>query len=127
MSLFEDGRVRFVCTLVSICGLGLAQASCTTADGKEWAPQPMPAADEEPAEAVGEAPSALTGTHKMCSGFVSGNYRDTILVPSAWSSGMCQSWVASTGTSSWQIGCVFDWGYSWGTPNGGLPPSNCGW
>ena len=68
-----------------------------------------------------------TSNSKVCSGFVQGNFRDTIIVSSNWTSGTCQSWMRSIGADSYQLGCVFDNAFSWGNVNGGTPNPNCGW
>lgn len=120
------GRIHAVTSLI-LLGLAVVLSSCTTADGKGWAPVPDKGPAGEPREPVGEVASALTGTQKVCRAFVGGNWSDTIVVPNAWNGGMCQSWAGSIGGNQWQMGCFFDWGYSWGGFNGGLPPANCGW
>lgn len=121
----NDMNIRGKKTFISMLSLlALAQVACTTADGKEWTIQPSPTDESED---IAEASSAITGSHKMCSAVVSGKFRDTIVVPSAWNSGNCQQWVASVGGTSWQLGCLHDTGHSWGTSNGGIPPTNCNW
>lgn len=107
-----------------------SMGACATTDGDEWilsggSADEGAAATE--AEAVADTAQALTGTHKICSGVVPGNFRDSIPVPNGWNTGMCQSWASSIGATHWQLGCLFDGGYSWGVTNGGLPPNNCGW
>lgn len=64
---------------------------------------------------------------KMCSAFISGEFRDSIAVPNGWSRGTCASWATTMGASDYQLGCIRESSFSWGTPNGGLPSPNCTW
>lgn len=70
---------------------------------------------------------------KLCSAAVSGNFRDTISVPSGWSYRTCRSFALSIKATSYQLGCTSNTGYSWGsaTPVGTIarkiPTSNCDW
>lgn len=60
-------------------------------------------------------------------------WTDTIPVPAAWTAAMCNAHrVQVTGTtnsahSTYYLGCLTDTGLTWGSPNGGVPSSNCGW
>lgn len=76
---------------------------------------------------TGEVRQALTGTQKLCSGFIGGNWRDTIEVSDGWSISTCLSWTQSIGALQSQLGCLSDTGFSWGALNGGIPSPNCGW
>lgn len=100
----------------------VASAGCSSVseDGKEWVVPPT--------EEVAETTQALTGTHKLCSVIVGGNWRDTILVGDSWTASTCNNFRASIGATSYSLGCVTTSGYSnWGLTNGGLPAPNCGW
>jgi hypothetical protein len=116
--------VRFdIRCLVAITMLASA---CTTvpADGHD------PGAMSEQDEHVSETTQALTGTHKVCSGIIPDKYRDSIEVDDGWSATTCLGWVTSIhggASGTWQLGCVFTNGFSWGAQGGGLPSPNCGW
>lgn len=128
--------MRKIHTLISttafafaIFGLTGSLTACKTSGDSEWV---LENGGAEKAESIRTATDqrALTGTHKLCSIVVSGNWRDTILVPDAWSSGMCVSFMGSLGGTSAQLGCVTNAGFSWGTGSGvspGIPATNCGW
>ncbi|MBD1864716.1 MULTISPECIES: hypothetical protein [Trichocoleus] len=65
---------------------------------------------------------------KLCSGFVDGNYRDSISVPFTWKIPACQRYAESIGADYYQLGCLSPNGFSWGEPNGGPPGRNrCEW
>lgn len=96
--------------------------------------------DEEPTVARGSLPAAgndltveggpiaLTGTHKICSVIAGGAWRDTIVVPQAWTASTCNSFRSSVGAPSYQLGCITDGGTIWGAGGGFTPlPNTCGW
>ena len=64
---------------------------------------------------------------KICSVLVSGNWRDTIFIPSSWTSATCKSYMEITGTMAYQLGCIFENSFSFGAADGGIPSPNCGW
>lgn len=111
---------RTVAARFAVIAFSIAISACTS----------IPAGDPESVDAdeqTGVTTQALSGAHKMCSGFTAGSSRDTIIV-SNWHPNMCWSWAASISSGTWQLGCITDTSYSWGNPGGGLPPNNsCGW
>ncbi len=70
---------------------------------------------------------AQTTTMKICSVFISGNWRDTVTVPSGWRTGTCLNYKNTVRATSYQVGCVFNNSYSFGAVGGGTPSPNCGW
>jgi hypothetical protein len=70
---------------------------------------------------------------KACSAVISGNFRDTILVPSSWTEATCSAYAQAIGTTAYQLWCITENNFSFGTPgtpgttNGGVPSPNCGW
>ena len=79
---------------------------------------------------AGDVPGVqLSGTHKFCSVVApGGTWRDTVLVPSGWTSTDCNNFRASVGASVFQLGCMTHSGYQFGSPGGWLPSGNyCGW
>ena len=74
-------------------------------------------------QAQGSTPQPI----KMCSAYVSGEFRDSIAVPNEWTRGTCASWAATMGASDYQLGCIVGNSFSWGTPNGGIPSPSCSW
>jgi hypothetical protein len=71
-------------------------------------------------EHTGEAVQALSGTHKVCSGYTPGQFRDSIVVSNGWSPTTCAGWAQSIGASTWQLGCLTENGFLWGS-------ASCGW
>ena len=112
-------RGIFIAGTLAVASL-LAVAACTATapDGDQGPPG---GAD------TGQTTQALSGTHKLCSAITPNNWRDTIEVEDAWAKSTCQSWASSIAAPQWQVGCVFDSGFSWGGVNGGTPGVNCGW
>ena len=116
--------IGIIASILFTFGLAGALTGCTSSAESEWV------LSGEPLPETGSSRAALTGTHKLCSAIMAGDWRDTILVPNAWNSGMCVSFMRSIGALHAQLGCVTDTGFSWGTTSGvspGLPPTNCGW
>lgn len=111
--------VAYFSAMISL--LMVFACTSTSPDGKGWAE--ASAQDEH----TGESTQALTGTHKVCSAVVPGNFRDSIEVDNGWSAFTCLGWVQSVGGTAWQLGCLFTNGFSWGASNGGIPGPNCGW
>lgn len=64
---------------------------------------------------------------KLCSAVLPGNWRDTVMVPSTWTKTTCADYKTQQAATNYQLGCIFDTGFSWGTIDGGIPLSNCGW
>lgn len=66
---------------------------------------------------------------KACSPFLSGNWRDTILVPASWSASTCEAYadVQAAAIMSYNLYCIFEDSFSAGDVNGGIPTPNCGW
>lgn len=67
------------------------------------------------------------GGQKVCSVFT-GTWRSSLLVSDGWTAATCanyQNLIASGG--NYQLYCLFDNGYSFGNPGGGVPSNNCGW
>lgn len=66
---------------------------------------------------------------KACSAVLSGNWRDTIIVPSSWSASTCAKFAQAEAavTMSYNLYCIFEDGFSVGSVNGGIPSPNCGW
>lgn len=112
---------RLSVALIVGAAYAVLNSACITADESEWTYVP---ADDS--EEVAETSQALTGTHKVCRAIAPNNWQDTTIVPNAWNMGMCQKWATVLGGASWQVGCIFDTGYSWGV-NGVVPAKNCGW
>lgn len=77
-------------------------------------------------EIMGETTQSLTGAHKVCSAVSPGYSRDSIVVTS-WHPYTCSGWATSVGAPVWQLGCLTDYGYSWGSAYGGIPSPNCEW
>lgn len=70
---------------------------------------------------------ALPGGIKVCSVVTPGQWRTDMVVPHGWRNDDCEAFRSHTIGSFYQLGCLYDWGFSFGTPNGGLPPQDCGW
>jgi hypothetical protein len=104
---------------LAVASLAVAACTATAPEGEQGAP----GRDEQ----TGQTTQALTGAHKICSAITPENWRDTIEVEDAWSMSTCRNWAGSIGAPQWQVGCVFDNGFSWGGTNGGAPSFNCGW
>jgi hypothetical protein len=66
-------------------------------------------------------------SQKLCSVVVGGDWRDSIVVDDTWRAPACASWAQSVGAPTWQLGCLHDNAFSWGTANGGQPNPNCNW
>lgn len=115
--------IAYRCLVVAACVSFAAFSACSSVspDGQEWVATPTEG------EEIGQVQQALAGTHKVCSAVVSGNFRDSIVVNNGWSSTTCLGWVQSVGGTTWQLGCLFDNGFTWGAANGGRPSPNCGW
>jgi hypothetical protein len=65
---------------------------------------------------------------KVCSVFISGNWRDSIIVPTTWVPAQCGQFMTSVGADTWQLGCVSGQDFTWGVTNGGVPNGNvCKW
>lgn len=70
---------------------------------------------------------------KICSYFVPGNWRDSILVSAAWTKEQCQALGAQTGAAYVQLACAFRGNVMFGPESETrlvpAPPSprNCGW
>jgi hypothetical protein len=73
---------------------------------------------------------------KICSVFVPGNWRDTIVVDQpGWFTIQCNTYRVAVGATQLQIGCLTTSGFSFGQPYVGqqagednFPPNNsCGW
>jgi hypothetical protein len=81
-------------------------------------------------EHTGTVQQALGGTHKVCSAFRafgSTFMRDSIVVDDGWSRTTCLGWTTSVSANEWNLGCLLDNGFSWGSMGGGIPNPNCGW
>jgi hypothetical protein len=79
---------------------------------------------------IGAARFALTGTHKLCSIYVPGNWRDTVVVPNGWSRTRCATdWRAHNGATTAVLGCLTNGTFSFAALSGtAAPPDNsCGW
>lgn len=109
--------VMILFAIITATGSGCTGAS---SEGKD----PQPSSQAEP---TGEATQALTGVQKICSAVSPDNWRDTIEVGDGWTNLACRGWAQSVGAPTWQVGCFFDSGFSWGAASGGLPNPNCGW
>ncbi|MFN3693171.1 MAG: hypothetical protein ACK4SL_03710 [Candidatus Paceibacteria bacterium] len=60
-------------------------------------------------DALGNNCTAANGNglvYKICSVLVSGNWRDTIVVPGSWTSTTCQSFMTAVGATSYAFGCI---------------------
>lgn len=114
-----------------ILTLGLcAAAGCAALPGDDAAGDPAASATAAaPGDHTGQAVQALTGNHKVCSAIVPDKFRDSIEVDDGWSSTTCFGWAqgVTAGTGTWQMGCLFTNGFSWGGGGGGIPSPNCGW
>jgi len=71
---------------------------------------------------------------KLCSGFNSGQFRDTIATAETWSTETCRAYAIAIGTSTWQLACmnkdsfVFGLPQSTANPTPNLPAGDtCGW
>jgi len=70
---------------------------------------------------------------KACSAVVPGVFRDTMPVPSTWSSQSCLTWAKQVGGTQWQLGCVTNAKLIWALPQAVsdpgpvIPSPNCGW
>jgi hypothetical protein len=113
---------RTIAACLSAIVFSLVVSACTSISSDDEESAGAPSNNEHTKEIT----QSLTGLHKMCSGFVPGIFRDTIVVTS-WHPYTCAGWVQSIGGTYWQLGCLTDYGYSWGAVNGGIPNSNCGW
>lgn len=121
--------MRKILVLISMMALAATLTACKAAGDSEWV---LENGEVGKAEVVQTATDqrALTGTHKLCSIVVSGNWRDTILVPDTWNSGTCVSFMGTLGGTSAQIGCLTPTGALFGTGSSfspGIPAVNCGW
>jgi hypothetical protein len=78
---------------------------------------------------LGTARLALTGAHKLCTVFISGNWRDTILVSNGWTRERCLTdWRQHVGASQARLGCITNGSFSFASTSGTPPPDNsCGW
>ena len=77
-------------------------------------------------------PTPITGTSKVCSVYVPGNWRDTILMNNNTSWTQCEAFGAAVGATTIQLGCLTDSGINLGGPSAwwsppGAPWPNCGW
>ena len=109
-----------------IAAITLLVGACATVPPDDRAPGTAPEQDQT----TSETSQALTGTHKVCSGIIPDKYRDSIEVDDGWSATTCLGWVTSIhggAAGTWQLGCLFTNGFSWGAAGGGLPSPNCGW
>jgi hypothetical protein len=70
---------------------------------------------------------------KICSCFVPGNWRDSMVVPESWTKDLCLKFGLKTGATSIQLGCVFSNDVEFGaetelrTASAAPPARNCGW
>lgn len=67
------------------------------------------------------------GYQKVCSVFIPDHWRDSILVPSSWTVAECNKLRLRLVATSFNLGCLFKDGPSFGTNGGGIPSPNCGW
>lgn len=65
-------------------------------------------------------------SQKACTVYGTG-WRDTVLVPAFAAGALCNSLKTQYGAANYQLACVFDSSFSFGTANGGIPSPNCGW
>lgn len=64
---------------------------------------------------------------KVCSVF-KGEWRTSLLVSDGWTAATCDSYQNTISSSGeYQLFCLFDNGYSFGSIAGGIPSPNCGW
>lgn len=63
---------------------------------------------------------------KMCSVYT-GTWRDTIVVSASWPVSSCAIFKNNMGATNYQLACLHSDHVSFGAPNGGIPPVNCGW
>src|ERR1044071_9264807 len=109
----ENDMSRF--GYVVLCILTAVSLACTALEPD----------DHEPAESSSDGHAAqvtqsLTGNHKVCSAVDPSNFRDSIEVDDGWSTTTCLGWTHAVGASEWQMGCLFNNGFSWGNMNGGI-------
>jgi hypothetical protein len=64
---------------------------------------------------VGLTCSDATGC-KLCSGFIEGNFRDTIPVAQTWTPETCHAFADVIGTDFWQLGCMNRDSFVFGAP-----------
>lgn len=70
---------------------------------------------------------------KSCRAFISGDWAESLFVPSSWTNANCQNYMKLAGASQYTLGCIFDNGtYSNGSAGSavslaGAPAPNCGW
>ncbi len=68
------------------------------------------------------------GGQKFCSARVGASPRTILLVSAGWTASTCASFRNNVaGGGIYQLGCLFDDTFSFGSENGGIPPQNCGW
>ena len=72
-------------------------------------------------------PTLLSGTTKVCSVWIAGNWRDTIVMNqnSSWTA--CNNFRATVIATSFAVGCLNDGGIWFGPSGGADPVPNCGW
>ncbi len=70
---------------------------------------------------------AQTATMKVCSVLTAGQWRDSVTVPSGWTKPTCVRYQNAVRASEYQLGCLQNDSYNFGTFGGGLPAPNCGW
>lgn len=119
MFSIHHGRPVALCLLAMAFSLAVSACMSSSPDDTESADMDVQ---------TGETIQALTGTNKVCSAVVQGNFRDSIVVSQGWSATTCAGWAWSVGATEWQLGCLWENGFNWGTLNGGIPWGNyCNW
>lgn len=90
-----------------------------------------PAAAQSPQHAIAKEvklSAKVEGGQKLCSSIWPGHFRDTVPMPPGATASACQSWMKTTGGTTYQQGCMFSTGdVSMGPVGGGVPTPNCGW
>jgi hypothetical protein len=66
-------------------------------------------------------------SQKLCRVIVPNMFTFSTLVPSGWTSATCANFMANSGGLQFQLGCIFENGFSLGGINGGIPSPNCSW
>ena len=103
----------------------LAWSLLGNATGTEQEPSKIEAAAKSLDKVVGSG-------QKVCSIFHPNNWRDSLNVPSAFTSSACDDYRAKVGGTHLQLACLYSNGMAWGAavPGGTAPPAptqNCGW